>query len=296
MPNLRNWCFGSLPESVNISPYKGGLHYLGYPGLQCDNGKVNRTLFMTIEEAEKETRNALRLLLEYSLLPDWSRLERSLELHYDLSRSFMDLGWSKDFIKESMHCLKNSSFLPVSQILRTESEFQRKREEIQKEIMSMNESWPNLLLEIITRYREIRQELKSPSFQKVQGYAQETIKRIHQDLHNLFPQKRLLLSVPLELLQRYPRYLKAIHTRLVRAKVDFAKDYKKWQEIAPHYENLEKAQMSASQSHHKDLVNEYLWMIEEFKVSLFAQELKTSQPVSAKKLEQKWLEIQELML
>ncbi|NUM36693.1 MAG: ATP-dependent RNA helicase HrpA [Candidatus Brocadiae bacterium] len=295
LPNLRNWCFGNLPESVNISQQKGGLQYLGYPGLQCENGKVNRTLFMTLEESEKETRIALRLLLEYSLLPDWSRMERSLELQYDLSRSLSDLGWSKDFVKESLYCLKNASFPPISQILRSESEFQKKREEVQKEIANMNEAWPALLLEIVTRYREIRQELKSPSFQRLQGYAQDAIRGIQQDLHSLFPAKRLLVSVPLDLLQRYPRYLKAIHTRLVRAKVDFAKDYKKWQEIAPHYENLQKAQMSASQSNQKSLVEEYRWMIEEFKVSLFAQELKTAQPVSAKKLEQKWLEIQETL-
>ncbi len=295
LPNLRNWCFSNLPESVSISPYKGGLEFLGYPGLECDNGKVNRTLFITLEQAEKETRKALRLLLEYSLLPDWSRLERSLELQYDLARSMTDLGWAKDFVKESMYCLKNASLSDQEKILRTESEFQKKREEVQKIVASLNEDWPLLLHEIISRYREIRQELKNPSFQRLQGYAHDTIRRIHQDLHAFFPQKKWILATPLSLIQKYPRYLKAIHTRLMRAKVDFAKDYKKWQEIAPHYENLEKAQMSSLQSSQQEIIEEYRWMIEEFKVSLFAQELKTSHPVSAKKLEQKWLEIQACM-
>ena len=109
--------------------------------------------------------------------------------------------------------------------------------------------------------------------------------------------------VPPDFLHRYslaqltnlPRYLKALRLRLERAQVDRAKDEAKAKQLAPFEERLfkvgDEAAMSAAK---RQQLTEYCEMVEEFKVSLFAQELKTAYPVSAKRLEEKWREFELL--
>ncbi|HSR35925.1 MAG TPA: DUF3418 domain-containing protein, partial [Desulfurivibrionaceae bacterium] len=96
-------------------------------------------------------------------------------------------------------------------------------------------------------------------------------------------------------LSNLPRYLKALRLRLERAQVDRAKDEAKAKQLAPFEERLfkvgDEAAMSAAK---RQQLTEYCEMVEEFKVSLFAQELKTAYPVSAKRLEEKWREFELL--
>jgi ATP-dependent helicase HrpA len=106
------------------------------------------------------------------------------------------------------------------------------------------------------------------------------------ELEALFP-KRFLESVPYEQLAHYPRYLKALHTRAERAKLNPLKDQERSRQLAPYQEALRKFQSSQSRSHEAQrLIEEFRWLVEEFKVSIFAQELGTAVPVSAKRLDQ----------
>ncbi len=109
--------------------------------------------------------------------------------------------------------------------------------------------------------------------------------------------------VPPDFLQRYtlaqltnlPRYLKALRLRLERAQVDRAKDEAKAKQLAPFAERLAGVGDEAAMGEAKrQVLAEYREMVEEFKVSLFAQELKTAYPVSAKRLEEKWREFELL--
>ncbi len=109
--------------------------------------------------------------------------------------------------------------------------------------------------------------------------------------------------VPPDFLNRYtlaqlanlPRYLKALRLRLERAQVDRAKDEAKARQLAPFEERLARVGDTAAMSAAKQRqLAEYREMVEEFKVSLFAQELKTAYPVSAKRLEEKWREFELL--
>ncbi|MFZ5763106.1 MAG: ATP-dependent RNA helicase HrpA [Thermodesulfobacteriota bacterium] len=109
--------------------------------------------------------------------------------------------------------------------------------------------------------------------------------------------------VPPDFLGRYslaqlaslPRYLKALRLRLERAQVDRAKDEAKARQLAPFEERLARLGDEAAMSSAKrERLAEYREMVEEFKVSLFAQELKTAYPVSAKRLEEKWREFELL--
>ena len=88
-----------------------------------------------------------------------------------------------------------------------------------------------------------------------------------------------------------PAICRRLVIRLQRATDDPGRDRNKWREIAPHLRDLEAAGQVLEGPDYRELLTEYRWMIEEFKVSVFAQKLKTAQPVSQKKLKQKWAEM-----
>ena len=98
---------------------------------------------------------------------------------------------------------------------------------------------------------------------------------------------RFLEHIPFERLAHLPRYLKALLIRAERATLNPVKNQERLRQLAPYEEALKKlaAQPSRSAEARRELET-LRWMVEEFKVSLFAQELGTAMPVSAKRLDQ----------
>ncbi len=99
-------------------------------------------------------------------------------------------------------------------------------------------------------------------------------------------------SVPWEWLQHYPRYLEGVRVRLERLALNPAGDARRQAEFAPYWQRYTTfATAGQKPSHDRAALLEYRWLIEEFRVSLFAQELRTSVPVSAKRLDALWQKI-----
>jgi len=98
---------------------------------------------------------------------------------------------------------------------------------------------------------------------------------------------RFLEGIGYERLPHLHRYLKALQTRAERAALNPVKDQERLRQVAPYQEALKNLQTKLFPSAGvKQQIEMFRWMIEEFKVSLFAQELGTAMPVSAKRLDQ----------
>jgi ATP-dependent helicase HrpA len=98
-----------------------------------------------------------------------------------------------------------------------------------------------------------------------------------------------LLTTPWERLREFPRYLQAIEQRLEKLPVDVRRDAKLAAEIAP-LEARYRGRVKAERGMKPPGRDEFRWLLEEFRVSLYAQQLKTRVPVSARRLEDAWLE------
>jgi len=95
-----------------------------------------------------------------------------------------------------------------------------------------------------------------------------------------------LKQVPYPRLAHLPRYLKAMKQRAERSRQNAAKDQERARQLAPY---LKAVEQSSDQPGGEKL----RWLVEEFRVSLFAQELGTAEPVSAKKLDRVWQEVRD---
>jgi len=99
-----------------------------------------------------------------------------------------------------------------------------------------------------------------------------------------------------EWLKEYPRYAKAAEHRINRLNGQYLKDQRALELLTPWYQILSDAQVSyPGLVRLSDTAFQYRWMLEEFRVSLFAQQMKTRLPVSSKRLEQQWHLVQQWM-
>ena len=116
--------------------------------------------------------------------------------------------------------------------------------------------------------------------------AQKPVNIWAAELDALLP-PNFLATIPFAQLTHLPRYLKALATRMERAKLNPVKDQERVQQLAPYVAALKNFHASPPKSvEARRRLEVFRWMIEEFKVSLFAQELGTAFPVSPPRLDQ----------
>jgi ATP-dependent helicase HrpA len=105
--------------------------------------------------------------------------------------------------------------------------------------------------------------------------------------------KRFLADTDYQQLAHFPRYLKAMNVRLEKMRADPARDAKlmaEWHQAAQPYLRVAKDRQAGRNTDPK--LTEFRWMLEELRVSLFAQELRTPMPISGKRLQKVWESMQ----
>ena len=112
---------------------------------------------------------------------------------------------------------------------------------------------------------------------------------ITQQMQRLVP-RRFLLETDWAALQHFPRYLKAVALRLEKLRADPARDAARLAELRPIEQRYLRRLAELKGAQHARL-DEYRWLLEELRVSLFAQELRTPQPVSVKRLDKAWAQL-----
>jgi ATP-dependent helicase HrpA len=133
---------------------------------------------------------------------------------------------------------------------------------------------------------EIKKQLKQQKNMLMLAY---TISDINQQLSQLF-YPGLVYNTPPQWLQQYPKYIRGIQQRLEKAALNAQKDKLQLAEVAPHWQRL--ADYLQKEGNYRlgqlPALMDYRWWLEEFRISLFAQTLKTQVPVSDKRLDKQW--------
>ena len=132
-------------------------------------------------------------------------------------------------------------------------------------------------------YHQISKKLKS-----VPPYGLKAVVDIQEQLsHLVYP--GFVEKIPGVILQHLPRYLKAVEKRIEKLATNHSKDAQLCAQIKSCWEQYQtRAEKDRLENKYSPALEEYRWMIEELRVSFFAQELKTPYPVSLKRLEKQW--------
>lgn len=261
--DLRSWNFGDVPEEVAAG---GGA--VAFPGLELDAQKhVNLRLFKTPKQARASTPAAVRRLAELAMQKELAWLEKDLRALDKVKAYYITLGPGEELQQTALqniltHLVHADDFWPLRQ-----AAFEKLVADAKSKIAGI--SYP--FMDAVSAILKQRQDLL---------LHKKPYPNMKRDLDTLLP-KRFLEQIPFERLSEIPRYLKAMSVRAERAALNPAKDTERQRQIAPYVATLQQWRAA-----NHPTANQLAWLVEEFKVSLFAQELGTKQPVSARRLDE----------
>lgn len=283
------WTFGELPELLEVR--KAGQILIGYPALLDNGDAVTIEVFDEPEVAAKQHRNGLRRLCALQIKDALKYLEKNIPDLQKMAVTYMLVGRKSDgsgggsledlrglILQVAMERAFLMEPLPVDA-----TSFKRRVDDGRARLTLIASEVARLTATILSEYALALRKLKDTR------NAPLASADVAQQLAQLMP-KGFISQTPWSCLQHYPRYLKAITARLEKYRSDPVRDATKLAELRP-LEQRYLRQLAERKGVVDDRLQEFRWLLEELRVSFFAQELRTPQPVSVKRLEKAWAQL-----
>ncbi|GAO35294.1 ATP-dependent helicase [Sulfuricella sp. T08] len=276
---LTNWDFGDLPEKIAFT--RSGQSLTGYPALEDDSDSVSIRLFDTPEAADAAMRAGVRRLLRLVLNPQMKQLDKSLPGFTQTALLLRAVANPDDLREDLLTAITDRAFLGDDELPRTTKAFTTQKDRARTRLAAVSDAACRILAAIAADYQAIQAKLAA----KPPGNVAADIS---EQLANLV-YKGFLSATPWEQLQHLPRYLKATVRRLEKLSGAVERDAKYTVAIRALWQDYQKR----LEKHRKEGIidpelGKFRWMMEELRVSMFAQELKTPYPVSVKRLQKAW--------
>ncbi|MET0505825.1 MAG: DUF3418 domain-containing protein, partial [Luteibacter sp.] len=269
--DIVSWDFESIPAEVRS---EAGL--TAYPALVDLGEAVALRVFERADEAAEAHAGGVERLLREALGPEFKRARRQLPIANPLSLKYAPMG-SVDGLREDLVEGGFSDLLEGRRLdVRTQGTFEALRAEFAQKLFGAAMARQKLAEPIIEAQAELKPWMEPP----LMGFAKASYDDLREQLAALL-QPGFLRELPTARLAHYPRYLKAMRLRGERLRQDPARDQSRMLQVLPYWRALLQAGGTALGA--ADWA-ELRWLLEEWRVSLFAQELKTAEPVSAKRL------------
>nr|MDA8402848.1 DUF3418 domain-containing protein [Desulfobacteraceae bacterium] len=281
--NLLAWDFPDLPESIPLTDRKG-REVLAYPALEVADGAVNLRLFTNKTKAESAHPEGVGALYHLYFIKDFKFLEKTMVLPAGLEPAAWHFGGGKSLRRQMIRRVEMDLFFKN---IRTQNDFSDHARQMVNRIMPAGQGLLADVLPVLEAFREAQAVIAHlESVHKTGPVMGAFAADLRQSLQHLMPENFIEIHDSL-VLRHLARYLKAVAIRAERGRLDMEKDQKRAAAVKPftdRYQDLTAGLGLAASGEKRAAVAAFFWAIEEFKVSLFAQELKTPYPVSAKKL------------
>lgn len=287
---IEKWDFGELPATMSFD--QAGVEVVAYPAL-VDTGKdVAIELKDFPEEAALSSQDGMVRLIMLQLPKQIKYLKKELLKGNDIALQLAGISQQRDaWLDQLIRSVIKRVFVEDQEECRTEADFEQRLATGRTKFMESAHQAGELLAEIASAYNGVRKQLKKAN-ELVWAAA---VMDINRQLQRLFA-KDFIIDTPWEWLQEYPRYLRAIERRLEKLRGEYQRDKTLLQglelleqPLESHWSDNRQALRSCS-----ELV-EYRWLMEEYRVSLFAQQLGTKQPISEKRLKVLWEEVRKAL-
>lgn len=280
--NINTWNIGSLPESLKFA--RGKQQLTGYLGLLKEkDGSISLRLFDTDYEAMHSHRIGTIALMALQLKEQIKDLNRGLINFNQLAMLLKHIP--ADYLRESItHAICDRAFIADDDLPRDEKSFKEQIKKARTRLPAVKEAVNTYLQEIANAYAELNNRLLS---------GKHPLNNIIREKIEILLNKDFPTQTPWYIWQRLPIYIKAMMLRLDKygnnPSRDMAREQdiqyweQEWQDKCNYY--YQQQQLPSGR------LLDFRWKIEELRVSLFAQELKTPYPISLKRLEKEWIEI-----
>ena len=282
---LKQWDFGDLPHTLSFE--RDGLKVTGYPALEDDADTVSVKLFDTERDAIRNHRKGVCRLMRFELKEQMKQLEKSLPNFNQYALVLRNVMAPDDLRDDMITAIADRAFIGEDELPRSNDEFMKLKQRARTRLPAVTEAVARQAQAIANEYQLLTQK---------QGQMGAAVNRLKRDLEQqvgLLVYKGCFTNTPWEHLQNIPRYLKALRLRIEKHPANPERDGKNAASIGLIWQRWQE-KMNALNQAHVDIPQSllaYRWLIEELRVSLFAQELKTPFPVSIKRLDNIWRDI-----
>ena len=274
------WSFGELPELMEIG--KGSQTMIGFPALIDLGDAVGIEVFDEPEMAATRHRAGLRRLFALQIRDALKYLEKNIPELQKMAVAYMPLGSSEDLRDQIIEVALERAFL-LEPLPADAAAFKARIDEGRGRLTLIANEVARLAGVVLAEYALAVRKIKDTRHQT------EATADCMQQLQRLMP-RRFMASTGYAQLQHFPRYLKAITLRLDKLRADPARDALRLSELRPQEQRYWRL-VTERKGAVDERMAEFRWLLEELRVSFFAQELRTPQPVSVKRLDKTWAQL-----
>lgn len=282
---LKQWDFGDLPETLTFS--RDGRQLTGYPALEDQTDSVAVKLFDTVAEASVNHRKGVCRLMRFELKEQMKQLEKGLPNFNQYALLLRNIISPDELREDMLAAIADRAFIGEDDLPRTNDAFMKLKQRARARLPAVTDALTRQAQAIANEYHAlVQQQAKMPA-------SVNRLKRDCEQQISLLVYRGCFHQTPWEYLQHVPRYLKALRLRIEKQPSNPDRDGKHaasvgliWQRWQDKLQTLQTANKTIPTA-----LAEYRWLIEELRVSLFAQELRTPSPVSIKRLDKVWSEL-----
>ncbi|PKN36001.1 MAG: ATP-dependent RNA helicase HrpA [Deltaproteobacteria bacterium HGW-Deltaproteobacteria-19] len=286
---LTTWEVGTLPEELAVENVG-----LLFPALVPENEGISLRLLQNRAEARELHLQGVEALYALHFAEELRHLKKALVLAGDMKTRAEALGGFREVEKLLMDKVRHDLFaVPV----RSQEDFLHHGNTVRSRILPRGQEVREAAGPIFLAAHETRKALRTlEQAHRSNSPAKSYLQSMEEEFHRLLPPD-FLIRYDNERIRHILRYLKALAVRAERGLQHLEKALARSREIEAilaRFKDLRNTLSVDASPEKKDALDDLYWMIEEYKVSLFAQELKTPYPVSPKRLDEKFREFERM--
>ena len=279
---FKRWEFGDVPLTLPFR--RAGVEVVGFPALIDDGDSVALRLFDTETAATQAHRAGLTRLFRLYLVEQFKFLEKNIPDFTKLALAYRPLGDADTLRATLLLAIADRACLGDEPLPRSAAEFEVQLIKARARIKPVADALSKTVGQILTLYQQLQPQLKTPWAHVTKDVAQQLQQLVYPGFINVTPWTAL---------QHLPRYLQGIAQRLQKLPDRLVQDQLHTVAVT----NFTAQWQAREQQHRKKgMVDTQLiafrWQLEELRISLYAQQLKTPQPVSIKRLQKMWEGVQ----
>lgn len=278
---FRSWDMGDIPLSMSVR--RAGAQVTAWPALVDETDSVALRLFDTALAAETAHRQGVVRLCRLVLTQQFKSLEKDLPDFARLVVAYRGLGSAEQLREALLALIATQACLADDEPPRTQKQFEQQLTRARVRLRPVMETVMRSMAQILALYNTLQQRVG-----QVSGASGRDMQAQLKAL--VYP--GFIEQTAWIYLQHYPRYLQAVEWRLLKYPERKLNDEKHTAAIARLTSAWQAKRMLLQKAGQRDArVERFRWSLEELRVSLFAQQLKTPYPVSIKRLEKEWEQI-----
>jgi ATP-dependent helicase HrpA len=281
---LTAWDCGDVPGQISFE--RAGRKLTGYPALVDEGESVAIRLFDTRDAADASMRSGVIRLLRIELKEQMKQLDKTLPGLTQAAIQLRGIADADDLKADLVSAICDRAFIGDDELPRSETAYAAQKERARTRLPAVRDAACRMFTAVAEEHHRASLRL---------GSAPSALNRVAADVRAQLQRlvyKGYFSATPWEQLQHLPRYLKAMSIRLDKFPGNPERDQKHAESIAELWKLYQERSDKLRKAGGIDpALENFRWQIEELRVSLFAQELKTPYPVSIKRLQKIWAQI-----